>query len=251
MGVIYIGDRATGKTSLALELANPNKKYVKVTYPDYETLKAMLYDENLNEVKPTDADEAKVVYDRNLEIEVTLPTGPKQIMLDWIDTPGEIWHEYWQENNSYLWKEFLENLRKSEGILLVVPPYREIIKPGVNSDDFITRQQWCNRFNRWVQFFRQDCPRVRHLMLCMNKADLFCEVEKEAAQLAYIPHGSPMNWQQRDSYVFQRYFRPIHPQIEELNRSISGLSVRCFITTIRNRELLELPWIYLGSFLAK
>jgi hypothetical protein len=60
-----------------------------------------------------------------------------------------------------------------------------------------------------------------------------------------------MNWQQRDAYVFQKFFRPIQSQIKQLNQSISGLSVRCFITSIYNRSLLELPWIYLGSFLAK
>jgi len=60
-----------------------------------------------------------------------------------------------------------------------------------------------------------------------------------------------MTWQERDNYVFQRYFRPIHPQINQLNRSIQGLTIRCFITSIYNRKLLELPWIYLGSHLAK
>ncbi|MFM6264919.1 MAG: hypothetical protein ACKPFA_00160, partial [Dolichospermum sp.] len=60
-----------------------------------------------------------------------------------------------------------------------------------------------------------------------------------------------MNWQQRHSYSLQRYFRPIQSQLEQINKSISGLSIRCFITSIHNRSLLELPWIYLGSFLAK
>jgi hypothetical protein len=36
-----------------------------------------------------------------------------------------------------------------------------------------------------------------------------------------------------------------------LNNGLSGGSVRCFITSIHHRGLLELPWIYLGSFLAK
>jgi len=39
VGVIYIGDRETGKTSLAMELAHPNGNYVKVISPDYEYLK--------------------------------------------------------------------------------------------------------------------------------------------------------------------------------------------------------------------
>ncbi|MFN7658634.1 MAG: hypothetical protein ACK5P3_10930, partial [Dolichospermum sp.] len=65
------------------------------------------------------------------------------------------------------------------------------------------------------------------------------------------PYGSSLNWQQRHIYVLQRYFRPIYSQLEQLNNGLSGGSVRCFITSIHHRGLLELPWIYLGSFLAK
>ncbi len=251
MGVIYIGDRAAGKTHLAMELANPKSNYVKVTYPDYEILKAMLYDNELESTKATDA--VSSTHNRSLEIKVEIPSGHKQITLDWIDTPGEIWRKSWQLANPNEWNNFLETILKSEGILLILEPYREIIKPGadVNPDDFITEQQWCNRFNRWVEFFRYDCKQVRHLIICLNKADLFCDFDVDVSKLAYIPHRSKLNWQQRDAYVFQRYFRPLQPQIEQINKTVSGLSVRCFITSIHNRSLLELPWIYLASFLAK
>ncbi|MBP0020078.1 MAG: hypothetical protein J7647_21305 [Cyanobacteria bacterium SBLK] len=249
MGVIYIGDRATGKTSLALELANPSSQYVTVTHPDYENLKALLYDETTGQTRATDAVQA--IYDRALEIQVQLPTGKKEILLEWLDTPGEIWRTYWQrvDENQLEWQKFLNSIVESEGILLVVPPYREIVS-GANREDYITQQQWCNRFERWVKFFRQDCSKVRHLVLCLNKADLFCDVNKEASRLAYIPNRSPMTWQKRNAYVMQRYFAPVQKQIEQLNQNISGLAVRCFITSIHNRHLLELPWIYLGSFLA-
>lgn len=176
------------------------------------------------------------------------------IALDWLDTPGEIWRKYWQKNRPDEWQRFLETIRKAEGIMLILPPYRDIIKPTsqVNLADFITRQQWCNRFDRWLEFFQQDCPKIRHLLLCLNKADLLpIDLEEEARKLAFNPDFQPMTWQERDNYVFQRYFRPIHPQINQLNRSIQGLTIRCFITSIYNRKLLELPWIYLGSHLAK
>jgi len=249
MGVIYIGDRAAGKTHLAMELANPKSNYVKVTYPDYENLKALLYDDQLESTKATDAMSAS--HARVLEIQVQLPIGDKQITLDWIDTPGEIWRSSWQSANPSEWKKFLETIMQSQGILLIVEPYREILKSGVDPDMFITEQQWCNRFERWVDFFRHECSKVRHLVICLNKADLFCELAQEASKLEYIPKRSKMNWQQRDAYIFQRYFRPIQPQIQQINKSVSGLSVRCFITSIHNRSLLELPWIYLASFLAK
>jgi len=175
-----------------------------------------------------------------------------QITLDWIDTPGEIWRKSWQADNPSEWNNFLETIKTTQGILLIVPPYREILKTGIDVPEeyFVTKEQWCKRFRRWLDFFRLDCPKIRHLVICLNKADLFCDLQQEATKLAYQPHGSKMNWQQRNEYVFRKYFRPIHADIKKLNQSISGLSVRCFITSIYNRDLLELPWIYLGSFLA-
>ncbi len=249
MGVIYIGDRATGKTHLAMELANPKSSYVEVLSPDYEYLKALLYDDELEVTKATNSD--KEVDPRSLDVRVRLITSYKQVPVDWIDTPGEIWRKTWQTDNPNKWKNFLETTRKSEGILLILPPYREILKRDVDAEEFMTLQQWCNRFESWVDFFCHDCPQVRHIVICLNKADLFCDLNQEALKLAYHPNGSQLNWQQRHSYISQKYFRPIQPQLEQINRSISGSSVRCFITTIYNRSLLELPWIYLGSFLAK
>lgn len=248
MGVIYIGDRETGKTSLVLELANPRSNYVKVTYPDYEILKSNLYDDSLGRTNQTDS--RKAIHETILQIEVEIPTGRKPISLDWQDTPGEIWRSSWQSANPDQWNKFLEKILQSQGILLIVPPYREILKQGVDPENFITQEQWCNRFNRWVDFFRHDCPQVRHLVICLNKADLFCDINEEASKLAYIPHGAQLNWQQRHDHVFRRYFHPLRPQIEKINRSVSGLSVRCFITSIYNRALLELPWVYLGSYLS-
>lgn len=249
MGLIYIGDRAAGKTHLALELANPHGHYVKVTAPDYHYIKSLLYDENLQKTKPTEAD--KSVYNQYLNINVQLPTGIKQINSYWLDTAGEIWRKNWQEENQPQWQDFLTKIRESEGILLILPPYRQLINHQFHAEDFITQQQWCNRFQRWVNFFRYDCPKIRHLLLCLNKADLFCNVNQEGNLLGYIPNRSHFNWQQRNQYVYDRYFTPIHSQIKELNESISGLSVKFFITSIHNRSLLELPWIYLGSFLSK
>ncbi|QFS51410.1 hypothetical protein [Nostoc sphaeroides] len=250
MGVVYIGDRSVGKTHLAMELANPRNECVKVINLDYENLRTQLLDEKLEGTRPTDAQE--VTYERYLDIQMRLPTGNKQVIVDWIDTPGEVWRKSWQADNLTQWNKLLEATRISEGILLILPPHRGMnIKSGVELEQFPSQQQWCNRFERWVDFFSKDCPKLRHIAICLNKADLFCDLQQEASRLAYSPHRNQMNWQQRHTYVWQRYFRQIQPQLEEINKNILGLSVRCFITSIYNRSLLELPWIYLGSFLAK
>ncbi|NES74190.1 MAG: hypothetical protein F6K24_57885, partial [Okeania sp. SIO2D1] len=91
---------------------------------------------------------------------------------------------------------------------------------------------------------------ARPIVICLNKADLIdCSLEQEISKLAYLPHGSTMNWLQRHNYVVNRYFLPLKSQLEQINSSRSGLSVRCFITSIYHRSLLELPWIYLASYL--
>jgi hypothetical protein len=237
LGIIYIGDRNAGKTHLAMELANPTNNYVRV-------------ESNYFNSQPLPTDAQNSIYSKTLKLEIQLPSGNKQLILDWIDTPGEIWRTHWQEEKRSEWQNFLNIIKQTEGILLVLSPYRQMITShNVNRDEFITEKQWCNRFNRWVKFFRSDCPKIRHLLLCLNKADLFCNYEKEGQKLGYFSYNSPLNWQQRNSYVRQKYFSPIDRQIKELNQSISGLSIRCFITSIHNRNLLELPWIYLGSFL--
>ena len=249
MGVVYIGVRAAGITHLAMELSNPKNECVKVNNLDYENLKSQLLDEN-SEMKATQA--AQAIYERYLDIQVRLPTANKQLIADWIDTPGEVWRKSWQSDNANEWDNLLETIRESEGILLILPPHRGLnFMQGVDSEQFMSQQQWSNRFDRWVDFFLQDCPKARHILICLNKADLFCDIQQEASKLGYNPYGSQMNWQKRHAYVFQRYFRPIHSQLAKINQNISGLSIRCFITTIYNRSLLELPWIYLGSFLAK
>lgn len=248
MAIIYIGDRSVGKTQLAMELANPRNEYVRVLSPSYEDLRNILFDENANSTRPTDA--AREVDFRFLEIQAKLPSGSKNITIDWIDTPGEIWRKRWQADNPEKWKNFLNTICLSEGILLVLNAYRDNLPLSVAAD-YSTQQQWCERFQRWVDFFRYDCPKAKHIVICLNKADLFCDLSRESSKLAFTPNGSQLTWQERHSYVLKKYFRPIQPQIEQISQTTTGLSVRCFITSIHDRPLLELPWIYLASFLAK
>lgn len=247
MGVVYIGDRAVGKTHLALELASPQGQYVQVALvgQTYANLKANLLNSD-GTAKQTE----KIEY-RPLNVRVRLPSGLSEIAVDWIDSPGEIFRKSWQSEHLQEWDSFQEDVRQSQGILLILPPYREILQPDVEGENFITQEQWCKRFDRWADFFCYDCPKARHIVICLNKADLInCQLPHEGERLAYRPDGSSMNWLGRHNYVVNSYFRLVKSQIERINRGRSGLSVRCFITSIHNRSLLELPWIYLASYLA-
>lgn len=250
MGVIYIGDRSTGKTHLAMELANPVSKCVSVVGLDYDALKSMLGNSHEGP-RPTVADRG--FYSRRFEVEVKLPVGSRTVNADWLDTPGEIWRTSWQEDNPDQWKDVVETIRQSEGILLILPPYRDIVKPDLNPEEFPTYGQWYNRFERWTNFFKQECSQARHILICLNKADLFRDIDlnEEGSKLAYDPNGSRLNWQQRNAYVMAKHFRPVQPQLKEIKQGIRGSSVHCFITSVYSRPLLELPWLYLGSYLAE
>jgi hypothetical protein len=250
--VIYIGDRFAGKTHLAMELANPINKFVKVTYPDYQLLKSLFYDEILEGTQPT-ISQGQSVFDRQFDIEVTLPIGNRTLQVSWLDTPGEIWRKSWQEDNPDEWQECLEKIQGSGGIILVLSPYQEILRPDAqNFDKYVVKQQWVNRFERWMHFFQNDCPNARRIVICLNKADLIekCDLARESATLAYDPYGSRMNWNQRNQHVLRNYMQLLQPSIEQINKAISGISVSCFITSVHDRMLLELPWIYLASFMS-
>jgi len=251
VGVIYIGDRSTGKTHLATELANPGNKYVSLNGLDYEYLKSILWSSNGKGPQPTGADRG--FQTRSFEVQVSLPVGPRTVNADWLDTPGEIWRTSWQEEKPEQWKEVVDTIRQSEGILLILPPHRDIVKPDLNSEEFPTYGQWCNRFERWTNFFKQECSQARHILICLNKADLIknVDLDEESSKLAYDPNGSRLNWQQRNAYVVAKYFRPVQHHLKEIKQSIRGSSVQCFITSVYSRPLLELPWLYLGSYLAE
>lgn len=118
MGVIYIGDRATGKTHLALELVNPKGEYVKVANLDYDNLRVQLLDENSQPY----ATPRQMPYERYLEMEVRLPSGNKQMVVDWIDTAGDVWDRNLQKDSPEQWNQFLPLIRNSEGVLLILPP---------------------------------------------------------------------------------------------------------------------------------
>ncbi|MDJ0902164.1 MAG: hypothetical protein QNJ55_25515 [Xenococcus sp. MO_188.B8] len=245
MAVVYIGDRSVGKTCLAIELANPQNDYVQVSASEYESFKFDLYfGKDGKKIEQT-----REFNSRELEVHVRLPSGDKTLSIDWIDTPGEIWRKTWQVKNTDDWNNFLKTVRQSQGILLILEPYRDMVNPDVDRKKFITKQQWRNRFKRWINFFIDECSNARRLAICLNKADLFCDIKEESERLQYKPSGSTLTWDERYNYVLRKYFKPIQKDIQQLTRNNYNLSVSCFITTIYNRKLLELPWIYLGAYL--
>ena len=116
MTVSYIGDREVGKTHLALELANPQSNHIKIISPEYSILKTMLYNELQGRTVPTN-DTLQI---RQLQIQIDLPSARRNLDIDWLDSSGENWRESWRRQNQDKWQIFLDTLRKSEGIILVL-----------------------------------------------------------------------------------------------------------------------------------
>lgn len=180
----------------------------------------------------------------SLSVNVSLPAGLSTIEVEWIDTPGEVWSRNWGEENPEQWNNIVTQVQGSEGIMLILPPYREM--PGLKAEDaniFPTQYQWSQRFERWLNFFSTDCSQARYIIICLNFADLFCDTTAAAYML------SQKNWYQRHDYISHKYFSPIKSKINNVSYNHSGF-IRCFITSIFNRTLLELPWLYLASHLA-
>lgn len=256
MSVVYIGDRNVGKTHLALELANPQATCVKVRTPTYSELKAKLTSDG--EVMPTVLGGGNSTV---LEITVQLPRlGPKSLEVQWLDSAGECWRSNWQEANSHQWQSMLEEMQSSQAALLILPPYRELLMPEkreqlmVESDQsnahLPTQQQWQNRFKRWVDFFIAECYQLSHLLICINKADLFADVNKLSQRLRFDPASGSIDWESRNQYVRKMFFHHAKSELNRLDSSLETTMVYCFVTSIYDRGLLELPWIYLGSRLA-
>lgn len=246
MGVIYIGDRRAGKTHLAMESCNPQGIFVKGKEATYRRLRESFYDSANDSTRATEDNNS--IYEEKLELQVQMSLRSKKIIVDWFDTTGEIWRKSWQANNPNEWNRFLQSSRNSEAIILILPPHRGLIlnvDPKLEDPPgpFPTLQQWQNRFDEWVKFFCQDCPKSKHLLICLNKADLFCDINEQVQELA------KKDWLDRHLYVYHHYFQPIRSQIEKINDHFLGLSIRCFITSVKSRPLLELPWQYLGIFL--
>jgi hypothetical protein len=249
MSVIFIGDRSVGKSYLAKRLASPQSQRVKITNVTEAQLESDPSFYGSGEVLPT-----QNIAKRPLEIQVRL-TASIMVQVDWVDTPGEIWRPQWQQAQPDQWNQLKSYASESKGIVVVLPPYRNLGK-GITDPDLINlheipnQVQWCKRFNRWVKFFLQYCPKAQHIVLCINKADLFCsDLEGEARKVAYNPGRGGMDWVDRNHYTINKYFAPVKDSITQINAGASGRVVRCFITTIHNRSLLELPWLYLGCFL--
>ncbi|HBE20772.1 MAG TPA: hypothetical protein DEG17_01045 [Cyanobacteria bacterium UBA11149] len=245
MSVVVIGDRQVGKTSMVVSLHNPGTKHVKVL-----TNLSKYYNLGTGEITFTRQKE-----EETLVINVDLPAGERQIQVRWIDTPGEVWEDKeWRNTHAEAWQDIRKEVSQSQGILLLLPPHRSMIQSHLldgetTPDNFPRPDAWVNNLESWLQFFRQNCVRVPHILISIHKADLFCHPDAEEKNWRYNPSKNPL-WFEYNNYIRRTYFSKADNIIREYNAQSNGTALRFFITTTKNLSLLEIPWVYLGAFIA-
>jgi len=238
MSVVVIGDRAVGKTSMVVALASDRDGAVKIIEPDPEMLLQDYPEFETGKMALTQGPQ-----ERPLVMSVERRGGKRKIEVQWIDTPGEAWQSReWQEKNADSWQGISQKVSKSQGVILLLPPHRGLVRSS--SSDLQSSLAWGNRVTWWLNFLKQNCNEYQHILICLNKADIFCNIEKEGKKWEYTPSSSFLY--KHSEEVYRRYFNSVNQGIQNFNNKRFGNTVKFFLTTIKNRTLLELPWIYLA-----
>jgi GTPase SAR1 family protein len=248
MSIVVIGDRGVGKTSMVVALAKLATKHVQVV-SDAESLVARRFNIAENRIAGT----AQMTLE-TLLMNVHLPSGIRQIQILWVDTPGEAFsNRDWKTKYPTAWQDIQQQISESKGVILLLPPYRDILQPQTLdertvTDDLPTTKAWINRLENWLIFFQENCSHVEHILICIHRADTFCNIKTEGKKWRY-EQSKPSLFYEYNTYIRKTYFTPAEKLIREYHRILYA-SLQFFITTTDNEQLLELPWIYLGAFLA-
>ena len=242
--VVVIGNQGVGKTSMVLTLAEQKTEHIEFVDPNVQKY----YNPDTGIAAGTFRKEEETFL-----VNVNLLGGQRQIQVRWIDTPGEAWSDKnWKKNNEKAWLDIKQEVSQSQGVLLLLEPHRSMVKPKLleeptQEDDFPRPQAWANNLEDWLTFFEQNCSKATHILLSIHKADLFCDLNAEAKRWEY--RFGKISWANYSDYVFKQYFSNASNIIMNYNRK-HRVQLQFFITTINSSSLLELPWIYLSSYIA-
>ncbi|KYC35191.1 hypothetical protein WA1_08515 [Scytonema hofmannii PCC 7110] len=262
MSVIVIGDKAVGKSSMILGLceSSSQERYVVVDEDDCSRLREQL--SPYGTVLPTEYP----INLHSLSLYLRLPR-PKDITVDLIDTRGELWGdikatESPQNKFPSAYQDFMQKIGKARYIILVLHPYQELVRDEylksehnpldkVNKEeDLYPRDVWVKNLRRNLETLKNNCRSVKHFFICLHKADLFCNYREESARWKYNPSGSN-DFSTYLDRIMNRYFGVAKDVIREFNASQGGTSkLSFFITTKKARNLLEIPWLSLGTYLS-
>lgn len=258
MDVVVLGDRAVGKTSMVAYLAGYSMEKdsrVKITTPDPKRLAEDLRPETGKGAGTADASL------RQLTIEVQRPKGAfKEINVFWMDVPGEIFQENSNRRQSgdEDWFSIIEGIQKSKYIILLIPPHRGMVKEEfiqsipeeLNPERTLpTEEQWRTRLCRWFDFLDKNCSEAKRILISIHKADLFCNVNSVANNWLYTPERIGTSfWREYNNFA-KGFLGSARQDIRKYSETEAGANTEFFITSVANKDLLELPWLYIGLYL--
>ncbi|MFN6460766.1 MAG: hypothetical protein RMZ41_002830 [Nostoc sp. DedVER02] len=259
MDLVVIGDRAVGKTSMVASLAHyslDRDSKVKITTPDPKRLAEDLRPETGIGAGTADASP------RELIMTVQRPTGAfKEINVVWIDLPGEIFQENSsrRQNGNEDWQVIKDTIQQSKYVILLLPPHRGMVKEEFirNAPEELkpqralpTEEQWRTRLNWWFfDFLNQNCSRARRILISIHKADMFCDVDRAGVDWFYKPERIGTDfWRKYDDFA-KSFLGGVRQDIRKYNNTDVGANTDFFITSTVSRDLLQLPWLYIGLYL--
>jgi GTPase SAR1 family protein len=258
MNVVIIGDRAVGKTSIVAALAEyslDRDSKVKIISPDPHTL--------LRDLRPETGKGAGTANqsERELTMRVQRPNGAsKEINVGWIDLPGEFFHEHsnYRERGGVDWQDIQAKIERSKYVILLIPPYRTLVEatrldqaPEALRPETVlpNQEQWHKRLSAWFDFLNRYCARSSRILICIHKADLFCDLDQVSREWSYLPGQISTDFWRRYHEFSKSFLRGMQQSVKAYSQTNAGTNTNFFITSIVHRELLALPWLYIGLYL--
>jgi len=271
-----MGDRAIGKTSMLVALAdtstaqivhmvkpNPDKfrrehgRKRKIYLPTPSDPNNFLL-EDVDDGPPAGTDELK---EEKIELRVDLPSGRDIIPFQCFDTPGEAWdNPKYSSIQPKIWSQIEERISKSTYVLLFMPPHKKMIDPVrvvssptlinyLDVEELLDLGKWKAQLSSRLDFLWNKCPKLKYVLLCLHKADCFCDVDQIGTKWRYKPRGGN-NWTLYCNSVQQEFLSDASEIIADYSEIPRKPRIRPFVTSTLNRSMLELPWIYLASLMA-
>ena len=265
--VMFIGDRGVGKTTLAVELANPKfeSRRVKITSHSYQQLMDEYYkpvtefNEDGQPEKFWQAIATPEEKNQQLNIQVTLPSQlVSTFSLRWLDTPGELLssspHNLATDDFDFSHK-IIKSLETARGIIFVLTPHRNLVDPKrlrkiqepIRDPDriFPPYDKWVKQFRNYLNALEKHATAQHQILFCLNMADLFCEPKDLVKDLGLM--STDAKFMHIQDIIVNRFLPSERPLIDQYHRRTRGNILNFCVTSKYNRSLLEFPWTYLAS----
>ena len=140
---------------------------------------------------------------------------------------------------------------------MLIHPYQEQVKQKLiddadsimtlNREELYSFKKWKYELINWLKFLRQDCSQVSNILICLHKADLVRENLNEIAEKYPYSRNGGNPWYQFDQMVRNEFFGEVKAEIAKYENPKQPFQF--FVTSVKNRSLLERPWLYISPYI--